>query len=80
MSLQILLRRIYFDFFSHGCREEDCSRNICPDYYVLDSGDSYSQLPDNVDQAVRLVFPNIFVLVHLSMLIDYFNDRACTQT
>ena len=45
MVLQILLRQIDFGFFSHGCREEDCPRNICPDYFVLDNGDSFSRLP-----------------------------------
>ena len=30
---------------SHACREEDCPRNICPGYYVLDNGDSFSRLP-----------------------------------
>ena len=30
---------------SHGCREEDCPRNICPGYYVLGNGDSFSRLP-----------------------------------
>jgi hypothetical protein len=25
--------------FLHGCHEEYCPCNICPDYYVLDNGD-----------------------------------------
>jgi hypothetical protein len=34
---------------------------------------SYFQLPSDVDQAVRLLFSGILVLVHLPMVIDYFN-------
>jgi hypothetical protein len=59
--------------FSHGCREACDPRNICPGCYVLDNGDSYPRLPNNVDQAVRLFCPGILVLVLLPMLIDYFN-------
>jgi hypothetical protein len=57
--------------FSDGCREEYYPRNICPGYYVLDNGDSCSRL--DVDQAVRLLFHVILVLVLLPMVIDYFN-------
>ena len=46
-----------FCIFSHGCREEDYPRNICPGGYVLDNGDVYSRLPSNVNQLVRLFFP-----------------------
>ena len=62
--------------FSHGCRKEDYPRNFCPGCYVLDNGDSYSRLPSDVNQAVRLLFPVILVLVLLPMLIDYFNGCA----
>ena len=65
-----------FWIFSHGCREEDCPRNIFPDCYVLDNGDSYLRLPSDVDQAVRLLFPGLLVLVLLPILIDYFNGYA----
>jgi hypothetical protein len=65
--------------FSHGCREEYCPRNFCPGCYILDNGDSCSRLPSNDDQAVRLLFPGILVLVLLLMVIDYFNGcvHAC---
>jgi hypothetical protein len=35
--------------FSHGCREEDYPRNICPGCYVLDNDDSYTRLSSDVD-------------------------------
>jgi hypothetical protein len=60
--------------FSRGCRDEYCSCNICPSCYVLNNGDSCSQLSSDVDQAVRLLFPGILVLVLLPMVIDYLND------
>jgi hypothetical protein len=63
--------------FSHGRREEFYPRNNFPGCYVLDNGDSYSRLPRDVDQVVRLFCPDILVLVLLSMLIDYFN--RCTR-
>jgi hypothetical protein len=62
--------------FSHGCRGDVCPRNIYPDCYVLDNGDSYPWLFNNVDKAVRLLFPGILVLVLLPMVIDYFNGYA----
>ena len=62
--------------FSHGCREEDYPRSLCPGCYVLDNGDSYSRLSINVDKADRFLFPDILVLVLLPMLIDYFNGCA----
>jgi DNA polymerase III epsilon subunit-like protein len=37
---------------SHACHEEDCPHNICLSYYVLDNCDSYSQLSNDVNQAV----------------------------
>jgi hypothetical protein len=58
---------------SYGCREDVCPRNIYPGCYVVDNGDSYFRLPSDVDQAVRLLFPGILVLVLLPMVIDYFN-------
>jgi hypothetical protein len=67
---QILLQ---FWSFSHGCREEDYPHNICPGCYVLDNGDSYTRLSNDVDQAVRSLFPGILVLVLSPMWIDYFN-------
>jgi hypothetical protein len=62
--------------FSHGCRGDVCPRNIYPNCYVLDNGDSYPGLSNNVDKAVRLLFPGILVLVLLPMVIDYFNGYA----
>jgi hypothetical protein len=59
--------------FSHGCREEDYPRNICPDCYVLNNSVSYTQLFNDVDQAIRSLFPKILVLILLPMLVDYFN-------
>jgi hypothetical protein len=63
--------------FSHGCREDVCPCNICPDCYVLDNDDSYSRLSNDVDQPVRFFSPGILVLVLLPMVIDYFN--GCTR-
>jgi hypothetical protein len=76
MVLQIFLRRIDLGFFSHGCREEYYPRTIYPGCYILDNGESCSRLPSDVDQAVRLLFPVILVLVLLPMVIDYFNGCA----
>jgi hypothetical protein len=59
--------------FSHGHREEYYPRNNFPGCYVLDNGDSYSRVPSDVDQVVRLFCPDMLVLVLLPMLIDYFN-------
>jgi hypothetical protein len=58
-----------FWIFSNGCDEEDYHRNICHCYYVLDDGDSYSRLLND-----------ILVLVLLPILIDYFDGcaRACS--
>jgi hypothetical protein len=66
--------------FSHGCREEYYPRNNFSGCCVLDNGDSCSRLPRDVDQAIRLLFPGILVLVLLPMVIDYFNGyvRACS--
>jgi hypothetical protein len=66
----------WFWIFSLSHREENYSRNICPGCYILDNGDSYSWLPSDVDQVVRLFCPDILVLVLLPMLIDYFNGCA----
>jgi hypothetical protein len=41
---------------------------------VLDNGDLYSRLHSDVDQAIRFIFPEMLVLVFLSMLHDYFNE------
>jgi hypothetical protein len=62
-----------FWIFSLGCREENYPRSICPGSYILNNGDSYSRLPSDVDQVVRLFCPDILVLVLLPMWIDYFN-------
>jgi hypothetical protein len=62
--------------FSHGRCEEYYPRNNLPGCYVLDNGDSYSRLPSDVDQVVRLFCPDMLMLVLLPMLIDYFNDYA----
>jgi hypothetical protein len=62
--------------FSHDRREEYYPRNNFPGCYVLDNGDSYSQLPSDVDQVVRLFCPDMLILVLLPMLIDYFNGYA----
>jgi hypothetical protein len=66
--------------FSHGRREEYYPCNNFPGCYVLDNGDSYSRLPNDVDQVVRLFCPDMLVLVLLPILIDYFNGctRACS--
>jgi hypothetical protein len=66
-----------FWIFSLGCREENYPRSICPDGYILDNGDSYPRLSSDVDQVVRLFYPEILVLVLLPMWIDYFN--GCTR-
>jgi hypothetical protein len=63
-----------FWIFSHGCHDEDYPRNIYLGRYILDNCDSYSRLSGDVDQAVRLYFPGILVLVLLTMLISC----ACT--
>jgi hypothetical protein len=62
--------------FSHGRREEYYPCNNFPGCYVLDNGDSYSRLPNDIDQVVWLFCPDILVLVLLPMLIDYFNGCA----
>jgi hypothetical protein len=62
--------------FSHGRREEYYPCNNLPGCYVLDNGDSYSRLPSDVDQVVRLFCPDMLMLVFLPMLIDYFNGYA----
>jgi hypothetical protein len=76
MVLQILLRRVDLWIFSHGCCEEYYPRNICLGCYVLDNGDSCSRFSNDVDQAVRLLFPDIIVLVLLPMVIDYRHGCA----
>jgi hypothetical protein len=64
--------------FSHDCCEDVCPHNICLDYYILDNGDPYSRLSNDVDQDVQLILFGIPVLVLLPMVIDYFN--GCTRT
>jgi hypothetical protein len=59
--------------FSNSCREEDYSRNIYPGCYVLDNGDSYTQLSSNIDHTIRTLFRRILMLVLLLVLVDYFN-------
>jgi hypothetical protein len=58
-----------------GLKLQNWNNNF-PDYYVLDNGDSYSRLPSDVDQVVRLFRSDILVIVLLPMLIDYFNDSV----
>jgi hypothetical protein len=62
--------------FSHGRREEYYPHNNFSGCYVLDNGDSYSRLPSDVDQVVRLFCPDMLMLVLLPMLIDFFNGCA----
>jgi hypothetical protein len=52
---------------SHGCREEYYPRNNFSRCYVLNNGSSCSRLSSDVDQVVRLLFPDILVLVLLPM-------------
>ena len=82
MVFLILLRQIGFAFFFflHYCHEQQCPRNICPGCYVLDNGVSFPQLSSDIDQAVRLLFPEVLVLVLLSMLVGYFNGCAVRVT
>jgi hypothetical protein len=65
-----------FWIFSLGHHKEIYPRNICPDYYVLDNGVSYSRLPSDVYQVVRLFCHVILILVLMPMLINYFNGCA----
>jgi hypothetical protein len=76
MRLQILFRQFDFGSFLMGSREKDYPCNICPSCYVLNNDDSYSRLSNDIDQTVRLFFPDILVLVLFSMLIDYLNGCA----
>jgi hypothetical protein len=76
MVLRILLRQIDLGS-SHGCHEEYYPCNNFPCCYILDNGDSYSRLPSDIDQVVRLFCPDMLVLVLLLILIDYFN--GCTR-
>jgi hypothetical protein len=73
-GLQDLASSDRFWIVSPGYREEGYPRNICPDFYVFDNGDSYSRLSSDVDKAVRFLFPGILVLVLLPMWYDYFNS------
>jgi hypothetical protein len=73
-DLQDLASPDRFWIVSPGCREEGYPRNICPDCYVFDNGDSYYRLFSDVDKAVRFLFPGILVLVLLPMWYDYFNS------
>ena len=59
--------------FYQGRQEENSPRDYLPGCDVFDNGRSYNRLPSDVDNAVRLLFPGILVLVLLSMLVDYFN-------
>jgi hypothetical protein len=69
-----------FWIYSHSCYKEVCPRNICPGCNILDNGDSYSRLPSDVDQAIRLLFPGILVLVLLPMVTGYFNGFTCARS
>jgi hypothetical protein len=70
----------WFWIISPSCRKEGYPRNICPDCYVFDNGDSYSRLSSDVDKAIRFLFTRILVLVLLLMCYDCFNGcvRACS--
>jgi hypothetical protein len=63
--------------FSHGCHEDRYPRKICPNCFIHDNGDLYSRPPCDVDHVIRLLFPDILVLVLLPILIDYIN--GCTH-
>jgi hypothetical protein len=67
------------DLFS--CLPREClfSQFLFSNCYVLDNNDSYSRLSNDVDQAVRLLFPIILVLVLLPTVINYFNNYACAH-
>jgi hypothetical protein len=56
-----------------------CPRNIYLDCYILDNCHTLGS-PNEVDQALRLLFPGIQVLVLLLIVTDYFNGytRACS--
>jgi hypothetical protein len=79
-SLQDLASSDQFWIVSPGCRKKGYPRNICPDCYVFDNGDSYSRLSSDVDKAVRFLFPRILVLVLLPIWYDCFNGcvHACS--
>jgi hypothetical protein len=72
-NLQDLASPDRFWIVSPGCHKEGYPRNICPNCYVFDNGDSYSRLSNDVDKAVRFLFPGILVLVLLPMWYDCFN-------
>jgi hypothetical protein len=72
-GLQDLASPDRFWIVSPGCREEGYPRNICPDCYVFDNGDSYSRLSSDINKAVQFLFPGILVLVLLLMWYDCFN-------
>jgi hypothetical protein len=56
-----------------GCREKDYPRNICPDCYIFNNGDSYSRLSSDVDKIVWFFFTGILVLVLLPMWYNCLN-------
>jgi hypothetical protein len=74
MILQILLQQIDLgSFLMVVARSILLAIFIPAGCYVLDNGDSCSQLPIDVDQVDRLFLPGILVLVLLPMVIYYFN-------
>jgi hypothetical protein len=73
MGLQILLRWIDFRYFLMVNARRAVLVFFCPSCYVIDNGDSYSRLRSDVDQAIRLFFPAIWVFILLATLIAYFN-------
>jgi hypothetical protein len=78
MILQILLQQIDLgSFLMVVARSILLAIFIPAGCYVLDNGDSCSQLPIDVDQVDRLFLPGILVLVLLPMVIYYFN--GCTR-
>ena len=77
MVFQILLRQTDFGYFCSVATSRTVLAifvNICSGCYVLDKCDSYPRLSSDVDQAVRLFFLEVLVLVLLPMLLDYFNS------
>jgi hypothetical protein len=60
-----------FWIFSLGRREENYPHSICSSGYILDNGDSYSRLPSDIDQIVRLFCTDILVLGLLPTMGEY---------
>jgi hypothetical protein len=74
-----LVSRDRFWIFSHGCRDEDCPRSFCANYYVSQWWFVLSNLQWS-QPCCSAVFPSIVVLILLLVVIDYFNDCACARS